>query len=212
MKKLDINTWNRKSHFDFFKDFHDPFFNITANVDVTKLYHFTKKNNLSFFLTSLFLSTKAINEIENFRYRIRGNEVIIHDKIDPGSTYLYDDNTFGFIYFNYVDDLFLFHENGKKEIKRWKNIKDMKGRDGTDDEIHYSIIPWTSFTSFKNASNYKKDDSIPIVVFGKYFKENGKVLMPVSVEVHHSLMDGYHVGKYFDLFHELSKNINIYKK
>lgn len=203
IKKRPINTWNRKSHFEFFRNFDNPFFNITANVDVTKLHQFTKKNKLSFFLTSLFYSTKAANKIENFRYRIRGNEVIIHDKLDTGSTYLYDDDTFGFIYFKYSEDVFTFHKDSLIEIEKWKNIKDMTSREERDDEIHYSIIPWVSFTSFQHAANYKTEDSIPRIVFGKYFEQNDKLLMPVSIEVHHSLMDGLHVGLYFELFQKL---------
>ncbi len=207
MRKLDIDSWNRKFHFHFFKNYDNPFFNITTNIDVTDLYSFSKKNNMSFFLTSLFCSIKAANEIENFRYRITGDEVLIHDKIDAGSTYLYDDNTFGFIYFDYHDDLNIFYQNAEKEIVRWKNIKDMAVREGNrTDEIHYSVIPWISFTSFQHAS-YKTQDSIPRIVFGKYFIQNERLLMPVSVEVHHSLMDGFHVGEYFNLFQKIADNL-----
>lgn len=208
MRKLDIDSWNRKFHFHFFKNYDNPFFNITTNIDVTDLYSFSKKNNMSFFLTSLFCSIKAANEIENFRYRITGDEVLIHDKIDAGSTYLYDDNTFGFIYFDYHDDLNIFYQNAEKEIVRWKNIKDMAVREGNrTDEIHYSVIPWISFTSFQHATSYKTQDSIPRIVFGKYFNQNERLLMPVSVEVHHSLMDGFHVGEYFNLFQKIADNL-----
>ncbi len=208
MRKLDIDSWNRKFHFHFFKNYDNPFFNITTNIDVTDLYSFSKKNNMSFFLTSLFCSIKAANEIENFRYRITGDEVLIHDKIDAGSTYLYDDNTFGFIYFDYHDDLNIFYQNAEKEIVRWKNIKDMAVREGNrTDEIHYSVITWISFTSFQHATSYKTQDSIPRIVFGKYFIQNERLLMPVSVEVHHSLMDGFHVGEYFNLFQKIADNL-----
>lgn len=199
-KKLDIENWNRKSYFHFFKNYDNPFFSITANVDVTNLYAFAKKEKLSFFLTSLYFSTKVCNEIENFRYRIRKNEVIIHDKIDAGSTYLNDDKTFEFIYFHYFNDLKHFHENGKRQIKLHKNKKNIAARPKRDDEIHYSVVPWISFTSFSHATNYRTQDSVPRINFGKYFKQGGKLLMPVSVDVHHALMDGYHVGLYFEQF------------
>ena len=62
-KELDIENWNRKATYEFFKDFEDPFFNMTANIDVTELYSFNKKNNLSFSLTTLFYSQKTTNQI-----------------------------------------------------------------------------------------------------------------------------------------------------
>ena len=91
---IDLNSWNRKSQFDFFKDYDIPFFNITANVDATNLQQFCKQKGLPFFLSSLFYSIKAVNAVEAFRYRIKGESVVCYDKIHAGSTILFDDNTF----------------------------------------------------------------------------------------------------------------------
>ena len=73
---LDIKNWNRKDQFYFFKDYDNPFFNICAEVDVTELLKQTKASNKSFFLTSLFMSLKAANDIQEFRYRILDEKII----------------------------------------------------------------------------------------------------------------------------------------
>jgi chloramphenicol O-acetyltransferase type A len=39
--------------------------------------------------------------------------------------------------------------------------------------------------------------------FGKMTESDGKLTMPVSVHVHHALIDGLHVGQYIDLFQQL---------
>ncbi|MCU6167761.1 hypothetical protein KWH76_23435, partial [Enterobacter roggenkampii] len=39
---IDIEKWNRKEHFNFFKTFDDPFFGMTANVDFTPVYNYSK--------------------------------------------------------------------------------------------------------------------------------------------------------------------------
>ncbi len=70
------------------------------------------------------------------------------------------------------------------------------------DVLHYSVIPWISFTSFKHARHLKFKDSVPKIVFGKYFQDGSKKLMPVSVAVSHCMMDGYHVGLFFDQFQQ----------
>ena len=62
------------------------------------------------------------------------------------------------------------------------------------------MITWISFTSFAHARKPRKEDSVPKIVFGKYTEQNDLIKMPVSVEVHHSLMDGIHVGKFFEFF------------
>ncbi len=203
-KKLDFDTWKRKEQFDFFKNYENPFFNICANVDATNLYKFVKENDFSFFLASLFASNKAANLIEQFRFRIKDNDVIIYDKINLGSTVLNDDETFNFCYFDFNYDFKTFHSeaNSVLEQNKKQRIKMNSHRDN-DALIYYSVIPWISFTSFSHARNYSTRESIPKIVLGKITEQNNSLTMPVSVEVHHSLMDGLHVGKYFKLLQEI---------
>jgi chloramphenicol O-acetyltransferase type A len=71
------------------------------------------------------------------------------------------------------------------------------------DLIYVSVIPWRSFTSLKHPRSGDKKDSVPRIVFGKVFEQNGKFMMPVTVDAHHSLVDGFHVSKFFNRFEEL---------
>ncbi len=206
-QQIDLNNWKRKSQFDFFKDYDIPFFNITVNVDITNLHQFCKSRELPFFLSSLFFSTKAINAIKEFRYRIKGDGVICYDKIDAGSTILMDDNTFSFCYFEYIDDLQQFIIAGNKEIEILKKKKGLDPKLNADNLIHYSSLPWISFTGIQHARKFRIGDSIPKLVFGKYFKENNRLKMPLSVEVHHALLDGYHVSEYLKKYQSLMDNL-----
>jgi chloramphenicol O-acetyltransferase type A len=49
MKILDLNQWKRKEHFDFFSAMEEPFFGVTVELEVTKLYELAKLRNDSFF-------------------------------------------------------------------------------------------------------------------------------------------------------------------
>lgn len=203
-KKLDVESWNRKEQFNFFKNYENPFFNICADVDVTKLFKFAKENNYSFFLSSLFTSIKAANLIEQFRYRIKDEDVIIYDKVNLGSTILNEDETFNFCYFDYFSDFKKFHTSANKVLEQNKIHRfKMDEHRENDNLIYYSVIPWISFTAFSHARNYSTRESIPKIVLGKITKVGEKMNMPVSVEVHHSLVDGLHVGKYFKLLQEI---------
>jgi chloramphenicol O-acetyltransferase type A len=206
-RKLEIDSWNRKSQFEFFRNYDNPFFNICSEVNVQKLYEFTERNNLSFFITSLYLSLKAANEIEEFRYRILDGEVVVYDYVNAGSTVLNNDDTFSFCYFDYLPDLQKFHDAASKLIKECTTQgSDLDPRKKELNMIHYSIIPWVSFTSISHPRKFNTDDTIPKIVFGKYYKKNGSLMMPISVEVHHSLMDGLHVGRYLGLLQSLYNN------
>lgn len=197
---LDLENWKRKSTYEFFKTFDVPFYNITANVDVTALKNFCIKNKLSFFLTTLFLSQKTINQLDNFKLRLAPDGVRQYENMQAGSTILLDDETFAFCYFPIEHELLEFIKKGEKAIASFKAQPDFAPREGDLNMIYYSSIPWISFTSFQHPRKNEENDSVPRIVFGKYFEQNGKILMPVSVEVHHSLVDGFHVGKYFELF------------
>lgn len=200
---LNIENWPRKQLFYFFKDYENPFFNICSNLVVTALVNHTKSAGIRYSLASLYLSTRAANNIEEFRLRLRGDKVIVHDVIHPGSIILLKDETFDFCYFDYKHSFPEFTAHASRVLQKAMSLnRSLNPRDEDDDMIHYSIIPWISFTSFSHARHRKVHDSVPKVVFGKYFCEGEEIKMPVSVEVHHALMDGIHVGKYVKLFQE----------
>ena len=69
VRKLDLETWNRRSHFEIFKSYGDPFFNITAEIEVSALRRHVRERDRSFFAASYFLVLRIVNEIEEFRYR-----------------------------------------------------------------------------------------------------------------------------------------------
>ncbi len=204
-KLLNLDTWNRNEHFHFFKDYDNPFYNICTEVDVTVLYNLCKEKGFSFFFASLFASTKAANLTEEFRYRIKDGKVIVYDLIHPGSTFLNEDNTFRFVYFNFNYSFQKFNAEAEKIIKNISTGKNktMLVHEEQDNLIHYSVIPWISFSSISHARNFKTNDSIPKIVFGKHSAKSGRLVMPVSVEVHHALVDGFHVANYLNKFQEI---------
>lgn len=199
-REVNIDTWERKSTFEFFRDYEDPYFNIAANLDVTRLYRFCKENDLAFSLATLFLSLQSANGIREFRLRMIGETVVEFDRIEATQTILNDDETFSFCYFELKDDIFEFDRAGKAAREKYKALKTFDVEADRIDLIYYSAIPWISFTSFKHASRFNNRQTVPRMVFGKMFDDGPSRKMPFSVEVHHALMDGIHVGKLFSLF------------
>jgi chloramphenicol O-acetyltransferase type A len=201
IRSLDLDAWPRREHFRFFLEYDQPFFNVCVDVDVSALLRRCRApGGPSFFLASLWLSLRAANEVEEFHYRIRGKEVVVHDVVHGGSTVLRDDGTFCFAYFDFAPDFETFARAAGKVLVSARTEGSLDPRDDRDDLIHYSVIPWISFTSFSHARRRNPDDSTPKIVFGRYRGDSGAERMPVSVEVHHALMDGLHVGRFFERF------------
>jgi chloramphenicol O-acetyltransferase type A len=204
-QKLNLDTWNRKEHFLFFKQMEEPFFGVTVTVDCTIAYQNSKELGVSFFTYYLHKTLVAVNKIEEFRYRILNDEVYIFDQIDVSSTILREDKTFGFSQIEFNSNLQKFAENTKNEIARIQNTTGLITREYSENLIHFSALPWINFTSFSHARSFSWPDSCPKISFGKMMEENGKKTMAMSVHVHHGLMDGYHVGQFIEL---LQKEMN----
>ena len=206
MKKyIDIDTWARKEHYRFFKDYQEPFFGVTVNVDCTKAYSHAKSNKLSFFLYYMYQSLSAANAIKEFKYRIENGKVVYYNKIHCSTTVLNAENLFAFAFMPCTNTFEEFYTQAQKEVAAIKLVKNMNVNEDSrrTDVIHYSTVPWFSFTALTHERNFSIQDSIPKITFGKYFKEENKLLLPVSINGHHGLMDGYHVGQYLEIFQQL---------
>jgi len=200
--KLDINSWARKEHFNFFKNFDEPIYGVCVRIDCTIAYKAAKERGVSFYLYTLYKAMLAAQMIESFRYRIEGGDVIIYDHIHAASTVPRSNGTFGFSYIFYNPSFDDFIEAAKKEVERVQSstILDKASR---WDLIRFSSLPWIDFTSISHARMFSFEDSAPSISFGKMTEADGKRTMPMSVHVHHALVDGIHVGQYIDCFQEL---------
>jgi chloramphenicol O-acetyltransferase type A len=195
-----METWHRRQQFEFFKDYHNPFFNICTSLDVTPLLGLTRaRGDISFFIAYHFFSIKAANEVEPFRYRLRGERILVHERVHAGTTVLLADENFTFAYFDYAEDFRDFHAAAKASMQSAKaGGVELYRRAERDDLIYHSVIPWASFTSISHARRGGREESVPKIAFGKYREDGGRMMMPIAVEVHHALMDGLHVGRYFE--------------
>ena len=197
MKLVDVESWNRKETYEYFRNFPDPFFNMTANLDATALYRFCKDKKLSFSLANLFYSLQTVNEIRELKIRLQDDQLVEFETIHATMTIAQEDETFSFCYFEMQDNVFDFNEAGRAAVDYYTKLKSFDVERGRVDLIYCSVIPWVSFTSFKHAGRLDNKFTIPRMVWGKMFDDGDQKKLPHSIEVHHALADGFHVGKYF---------------
>ncbi|WP_224997126.1 chloramphenicol acetyltransferase [Cesiribacter sp. SM1] len=208
MKTLfNIEGWSRKEHYHFFSRFEEPFFGVTVTVDCTKAYHLVKEKKQSFFLYYLYRALKTANEIENFRYRIIDDKVYLFDQINASPTISRANNTFGFAYLDYHKEEPIFYEKALQEIDKVQKTNSLVTAAPSENVILVSALPWLNFSALSHARSFSFPDSSPKISFGKVTEKQGQKTMPVSIHVHHGLMDGYHVGLFVDRFQELLNEV-----
>ncbi len=205
MKLINTNNWKRKEYFDFYSKYEDPFLGIVSRVECTSDYLKAKSQKTSFFSSYLHKALIVINQIEEFKFRILDNKVVMYEQIHCASTIGRKDNSFAFSFCLFNKDYHQFDINLKNEISQVEKSTGLREvNDGYRmDVIYFSTLPWTTFTGIKHPVKLGTKESIPKITFGKVYQKEGKWFMPVSVDIHHGFADGYHVSKFFENFEKL---------
>ena len=199
--RVDRESWARRDLFALFDGFAEPFHGICLRVNCTEAFRYAKAQKLSVFLTLLHRSLVAAHGVENFRLRSVDGEIWLYKTIHGGSAVGRANGTIGFGHYPFHPSLREFVRAASEEVARVKAGDDLVRYAGHD-EIRYSVLPWLDFTSLSHARDLGKKESAPRITFGKITEANGRYTMPVSIHVHHGLVDGEQVGRFVGLFEE----------
>ena len=191
---IDVEQWNRKDAYGLFSRGYLPFFAVTTPLDVTELYAFTKKEGLSFYRAMVYSVTRAMNELEPFRLRIRRDGIAVCETVSPSYTTAGKDGAFGITNVDYVPG-----ENLADFCRRaWETeARQTEGMvvedDVRDDLIFISSVPWFVTTAVLQEQPTNPDDSFPRVLWDRIHEEQGRMLVNFTVQLNHRLLDGSHV-------------------
>ena len=203
-KIIDEKTWERAMHCMVFRNSIEPQFCVTFEADITNFKEKVKKQGLSFTMAMVYAVCKCANEIEEFRYRFLDGKIVLYDRIDTAFTYLNKStNLFKVVNVPFVDDI---NEYCKLAYKIANEQREYFTGPLGNDVFQCSPMPWVTFTHISHTNSGKKDNATPLFDWGKYYEKNGRIMIPISVQAHHSFVDGIHVGqfvnglqKYFDI-------------
>jgi chloramphenicol O-acetyltransferase type A len=203
MRVIDVETWSRREHWAYYRGYDHPHFAMCANVDVTAFHQAVRQRGVSFTVAAAYAVSSAANAIPQFRYRIRGQKVVEHEVVHPSIAILVDDETFTFASFEYAPDLILFAARAAERIANAQEHPSLDVDEGRDDWLFMTPIPWVSFTSFVHPAHLQPPSSIPLFAWGKLFGDGERLMMPLQAQAHHALMDGLHMGRFYEKVQEL---------
>lgn len=204
MKIIDLDNWKRKEHFNYFSALDDPYWSIVTELDCTRTRQNARAAGQSFFLSYLHKALLATLEVEQMRYRVAEGQVVCYDQLHASATILREDETFGCCFIEFKQNFDEFCSEGKKQIELIRRRSGMcLEQDYQLDQIHFSSIPWTSFSGLTYARSLKPQDTVPKITFGAVSEKDGKTTFPVAIQVHHGLVDGLHVARYLEALQKL---------
>ena len=193
MKYIDVSTWKRAMHCEVFRNSIVPQYCVTFDVDITNFLSEIKKRRFSFTFSFVYAVTKCANEIEEFRCRFVEGKPAIFETINTSFTYL-DETTELFKVVN-VPMQETIEDYVALAKKTEKNQTDYFISPMANDIYQFSPFPWVSYTHISHTESGKKDNATPLFNWGKFYEKDGKIYLPFSVQVHHSFVDGVHIGK-----------------
>ena len=205
-KTVDLESYYRKGVFRHFSVDCKCSISMTARVDVTGLAAYSRRTGTKFYLNFLYCLTKVLNSREDYRlgYLWQTGELICYDRIHPTQYVFHEDTeTCTPVYTRYHEDYARFYEEALRDLEEAGKTRDYR----LDAQAHpnwfdASFLPWLSY----DAIHVELPDGYlylsPIVNWGKYREENGRLQMPVTVRLNHAAADGYLLSKVFRLLQE----------
>ncbi len=195
-KEVDIQYWKRAVHCQVFRNSVQPHYCVSFELDITNFLPQIKSRKCSFTLALVYAVSRCANEIEEFRYRFVDGKVVLFDRINTAFTYL-DKDTELFKVVN-VEMQETLEEYLAVAGATARNQKEYFTGPLGNDVFQFSPLPWVSFTHISHTDSGKKDNATPLFDWGKFFERDGRTILPFSVQVHHSFVDGIHIGKLVD--------------
>ena len=193
---IDERTWPRAMHCAVFRDCVEPAFCVTFEADVTHFREMVKARGLSFTLAMVHAVCAGANEIEAFRYRFLDGQVVLYERIDTAFTYLNrETGLFKVVNVPFLDDM----EQYCALAAQMANDQQAYFTGPlANDVFQCSPMPWVHYTHISHTNAGRRDNATPLFDWGKFVEKEGRLMMPVSVQAHHSFVDGLHIGQFVE--------------
>lgn len=202
-KVIDLNTYYRKGVFRHFSEDCKCSVSLTSRIDVTELAACSRQAGSKFYINFLYILSKALNSREDYRmgWLWQTGELVCYDVIHPTQYVFHEDTeTCTPVYSTYSEDYDVFYAGALRDLEEAKQTREYR-LDAANHPNWFdaSYISWLSYDSL----NIELPDGYlffpPIVNWGRYREENGRLRMPVSVRLNHAVADGYLAANVFRL-------------
>lgn len=201
---IDLESWVRKEHYLHFIDEVRCSYSACINLDVTNL------SGKRLYPTMLWLLTRTVNEMPEFRTTLTDEGPGYYDEMHPAYTiFNREQETFSGIWTEYHPNYQVFLSRYETDVREYESTVHYEPKPGRPvNSFDVSMLPWFSFTAFHLNVFGDGKYLLPIFTMGKMIEADGKKMLPLAIQVHHAVCDGYHVGKFIDL---LQTKINEFK-
>lgn len=202
--QINLNEWVRGNLFQFYIDKMRVVMSLTVDVDVTNLKAYAREKNMDFYPLMLWAVSKTVNAHDEFKYSwSKDGGLIRWEYVSPSYTDFHrEDESFTKMVTEYADDLFAFYSRVMADRERYKNDRAVLAHQPPN-FFDVSCLPWVRYRHFDLHVFDEGKFLAPVVTWGKYEWENGKLVMPLTMNIHHAVADGFHLSRFFNEVQDL---------
>ncbi|CEH28098.1 chloramphenicol acetyltransferase [Aneurinibacillus migulanus] len=204
--RIDMDRWSRKPYFEHYMKESKCSYSITANLNVTTLLDRLQNKKVKLYPAFIYMVSRVVNSHTEFRTTFNDKGQLGYwDHMIPNYTIFHkEDKTFSAMWTEYSNDFSLFYKNYQCDMEQFGDKKGLWAKENVPvNTFSISSLPWVSFTGF-NLNLYNEEYLLPIITGGKYFSDGKEILLPVSLQVHHAVCDGYHVSTFINDLQKLA--------
>lgn len=207
MKRIDMVTYPRRDHFEHFYGMAYPYVGVTVEVDVTALLTLCREKGYSFYLMVLHAVALAADEVDEFRRRIDDHSIVEYKECPTSHTELKPDGTYAYCTLHHHMPLAEYLQKAEAARAAARKSGSIEEEAEVQSMYFISTLPWLHYTQLIQPVACG-DESNPRFTWGKYQQNaEGRMMMPLSVLVHHALADGVHIAKFYDEFEKQMKHL-----
>lgn len=211
---IDLASWKRGQIFYYFSKMAPTGYSLTVKLDITKLKKTLDNAGLKFFPAYLWLVTRTLNAQQEFRIAENNGQVGYYDRLTPLYACFHDDDkTFSLMWTEFDDDFTVFYRSYIDDHNKYgtnHGILSQPLAPPPPNAYTVSCLPWVSFEHFAVHNYDNKPYYFPSVEAGKFYEQDGRLIMPLSITCHHAATDGYHVSLFLEELQRQADNFEKY--
>ena len=201
---VDLDAWDRGPVFRHFIDDLRCVMSLTVDLEVSRFLERLRAGGFRFYPAMIWAVSRVINAHDEFKYGwdTSGN-LIRWDFVSPSYAHFHrEDENFTKLVTEYAGELSVFHARFLRDRERYRELRGVVGHQPPN-FFDVSCLPWVRYRHFDVHVFDQGTFLAPVVTWGRYEEERGRLLMPLTMNIHHAVADGFHLSRFFREVQEL---------
>lgn len=203
---IELSTWPRRETFEHYRKAVPCSYALTVEIDVTAFASALSDSSRKSYVAQIWALATVVNRHDEFKMCLDGSgHPAVWPTVHPMFTvFNADRETFASVWAPYDPDFTVFHSAAAELLAQHRTSTTLfPQRELPPNVFDVSSLPWSSFTGFTLNIRDGWEHLAPIFTLGRYVERDGRVLMPLAVQVNHAAADGFHATRLITEFQAL---------